>query len=80
MGELVDDVLRAGLKAVRAAEESFELDFDEWFDRGTPDASKEEVRSLVLSGPGARGFQPCAGRQGVRISCRRSLARGVKED
>src|SRR6267154_1829341 len=37
------------------AEDGFELDFDEWFDRGTPALPKAEVRARVLAGR-ARGF------------------------
>src|SRR3989475_1827886 len=35
-GELVDLLARAGMRRIELAEEEFELDFDEWFDRGTP--------------------------------------------
>jgi len=56
-GELVDLFARAGLRDLRLAEEEFLLDFDEWFDRGTPGAPKEEVRRQVLA-TRARGFEP----------------------
>lgn len=55
--ELVDLLARAGLRSLTLAEESFTLDFDEWFDRGTPARPKAEVRRLVLAGR-ARGFEP----------------------
>jgi hypothetical protein len=32
-GELVDLLAQAGLEKIQATEESFTLDFDEWFDR-----------------------------------------------
>ena len=43
-GELVDLLARAGTRRIELAEEEFELDFDEWFERGTPAAGKAEVR------------------------------------
>src|SRR5947209_3805817 len=54
-GELADAFGRAGLSDVQLAEDGFDLDFDEWFDRGTPALPKAEVRARVLAG-GARGF------------------------
>jgi 2-polyprenyl-3-methyl-5-hydroxy-6-metoxy-1,4-benzoquinol methylase len=78
-GEIADALASAGLESLRLAEEPFSLDFDEWFDRGSPLRSKEEVRALLLSGPGARGFTPVPSAAGpIRIDCRRVLARGVK--
>ncbi len=75
-GALVELFALAGLEHVRYAEEPFELDFDEWFDRGTPAASKAEVRALLVSGS-ARGFVPAARADGgVTISCCRALVRG----
>jgi SAM-dependent methyltransferase len=56
-GEMVDLLARAGLRSLTLTEESFTLDFDEWFDRGTPTRPKAEVRRLVLEGR-ARGFEP----------------------
>ncbi len=76
-GELVDLLAAAGLERIQLVEEPFALDFDEWFDRGTPDAPKEEVRSRLLAGR-ARGFEPEPLPGGaVRIRCVRALARGV---
>src|SRR5262249_47291409 len=49
-GELVDAFARAGLADVGLAEDPFELDFDEWFDRGTPAVPKSEVRARLLAG------------------------------
>ena len=61
-------------------EEPFELDFDEWFDRGTPGAAKAEVRARILSGR-ARGFDPVQRRDGgITLRCVRVLARGVRAD
>lgn len=54
------------------------LDFDEWFDRGTPQAPKEEVRGKLLSGR-ARGFEPEPRPDGrIAILVVRALVRGVK--
>ena len=76
-GELVDLLAGAGLDGIRAAEEPFAHDFDEWFERGAPARPKDEVRALLLSGPGARGFAPVPQPGGsVRIEGWRVLARG----
>jgi SAM-dependent methyltransferase len=78
-GALVDLLLRAGLESVRHVEESFVLDFDEWFDRGTPADTKENVRARLLAGRNGRGFLPSRLPDGtVRIDCWRSIVRGVK--
>jgi len=78
-GEILDILAGAGLVAVRAAEEPFANDFDEWFDRGSPVRPKEEVRALLLAGPGARGFAPSRGPgESVRIDGWRILARGIR--
>src|ERR671930_27918 len=80
LGELVNLFAGAGLTDLLLREEEVELDFDEWFDRGTPAAPKEEVRSRLLAGT-ARGFAP---RQradgGVEIRGMRAAVRGVKRD
>ena len=39
-GGLADLLAAAGLMLIRLEEETFSLDFDEWFDRGTPAAPK----------------------------------------
>jgi SAM-dependent methyltransferase len=78
-GALVDLLLRAALELVRHIEEPFVLDFDEWFDRGTPAGIKENVRVRLLAGPGGRGFRPSLLAGGaVRIDCWRSIVRGIK--
>lgn len=78
-GEILDLLAGAGLGAIRAAEEPFSNDFDEWFDRGSPVRAKEEVRALLLAGPGARGFAPAPGPgRAVRIDGWRILARGTR--
>jgi len=78
-GELVDLLARAGMRRIELAEEEFELDFDEWFDRGTPAAGKAEVRRRLLAGR-ARGFDPRPRSDGgISIRCVRALARGVRE-
>lgn len=77
-GELVDLLVQAGLEELRLAEEHVLLDFDEWFDRGTPDAPKEEVRARLL-GRSARGFVTSARPDGgfdLRVT--RTMVRGVK--
>jgi 2-polyprenyl-3-methyl-5-hydroxy-6-metoxy-1,4-benzoquinol methylase len=80
-GALVDLVVRAGLDSVRMVEEPFCLDFDEWFDRGTPADTKESVRARLLAGPGARGFVPTLRDDGsIRIDCWRAIVRGVKKE
>ncbi len=78
-GELADLFASIGLGDIHLHEESFLLDFDEWFDRGTPSDSKENVRKRLLSGPSARGFVASQQPDGsIRIACIRTLARGVK--
>jgi 2-polyprenyl-3-methyl-5-hydroxy-6-metoxy-1,4-benzoquinol methylase len=77
-GELVDVLARAGLDQLRVLEEPFELDFDEWFDRGTPTLPKDEVRRRVLAGS-ARGFEPVRRVDGgISIRSFRVLIRGVR--
>jgi SAM-dependent methyltransferase len=77
-GDLLDLLASAGLSELRLSEEPFELDFDEWFDRGTPEEPKSAVRAKLLSGR-ARGFEPALQPNGaIRIRCWRALARGVK--
>lgn len=77
-GEMADLLAGAGLESVALVEERFELDFDEWFDRGTPGRPKTEVRAAVLSGR-ARGYEPVPRADGgITIRCFRTLARGVK--
>jgi SAM-dependent methyltransferase len=77
-GELVDALARAGLADVQLSEDSFELDFDEWFDRGTPSLAKTEVRAILLAGK-ARGFVPRPREDGgITIDCIRVIARGVR--
>ena len=78
-GQLVDLLYRAGLEQIAFLEESFELDFDEWFDRGTPRASKDNVRAKLLTGPAIRGFRPSVQPDGsIRIDCLRGMVRGGK--
>ncbi len=64
---------------MRFVEESFSLDFDEWFDRGTPSLPKAEVRARIEAGPRSRGFsaRPEAGGR-LAIDCWRAVVRGVK--
>ncbi len=78
-GQLIDLLAAAGLTDLRLVEEPLVLDFDEWFDRGTPAEDKESVRRLLLSGPSARGFHPRRMEDGrVRIEGWLALVRGVK--
>ena len=77
-GELVDAFARAGLADVQLSEDGFQLDFDEWFDRGTPSLPKSEVRASLLASK-ARGFFPHTRADGgVTIDCIRVIARGVR--
>jgi SAM-dependent methyltransferase len=76
-GEIVDVLARIGLAGISLAEEPFELDFDEWFDRGSSSLPKEEVRRRLLAGR-ARGFVPESRPDGgVTIHNLRALARGT---
>jgi 2-polyprenyl-3-methyl-5-hydroxy-6-metoxy-1,4-benzoquinol methylase len=78
-GTIVDLFAAAGLIDVRLVEESFTLDFDEWFDRGTPTAPKAEVRARLEAGPSARGFAARPASEGrLEISGWRMIVRGVK--
>jgi SAM-dependent methyltransferase len=78
-GALVDLLAGAGLHDIRFAEESYLLDFDEWFDRGTPALPKDEVRQRLLSGQQARGFEPALLPAGpVQIKLWLAMVRGVK--
>jgi SAM-dependent methyltransferase len=77
-GGLLDLFAAAGLTALSLREEAFTLDFDEWFDRGTPAAPKATVREQVLAAR-ARGFRAIEAPDGaVTISCWRAYVRGVK--
>jgi SAM-dependent methyltransferase len=77
-GELADAFARAGLDQLQLVEERFDLDFDEWFDRGTPTLPKDAVRPRLLAGSG-RTFRPEKRPDGgVTIRCVRALVRGVR--
>jgi SAM-dependent methyltransferase len=76
-GAIVDLLATCGLTDIQAVEESFVLDFDEWFDRGTPGQPKAEVRAMMTSGGKARGFEPFdAGAGRLGMNCWRSIVRG----
>ncbi|HTU22154.1 MAG TPA: class I SAM-dependent methyltransferase [Gemmataceae bacterium] len=78
-GEMVDLLAAAGLTELRLVEDPLVLDFDEWFDRGTPAEDKATVREWLLSGASARGFQPVLQKDGrVRIEGWIAIVRGVK--
>jgi 2-polyprenyl-3-methyl-5-hydroxy-6-metoxy-1,4-benzoquinol methylase len=78
-GGLVDLLASAGLGDIRYVEEPFTLDFDEWFDRGTPSDTKAAVRSRLLAGPVIRGFRPHLSEEGsIRIDGLRAIVRGLK--
>lgn len=78
-GALVDLFARVGLVDLRMTEESYTLDFDEWFDRGTPIDTKANVRARFLAGPHARGFWAESLPDGkARINAIRAIVRGVK--
>jgi SAM-dependent methyltransferase len=77
-GEMTDLFASVGLSDISLHEESFILDFDEWFDRGTPSDTKENVSKRILSGS-ARGFDAMLQPNGaIRIACIRTSVRGVK--
>ncbi|WP_435016952.1 class I SAM-dependent methyltransferase [Tundrisphaera sp. TA3] len=77
-GRIADLMALAGLGELRLFEEPFTLDFDEWFDRGTPARPKDEVRDALLAGRSARGFRPVAGSDGsITLHCWRAVVRGV---
>jgi SAM-dependent methyltransferase len=78
-GQIVDLFAAAGLSRISMAEEAYDLDFDEWFDRGSPDDSKRNVRRALLNGPRVRGFAPDLREDGsIRIEGIRAIVRGVK--
>ena len=78
-GAIVDLFTKIGLVDIESAEEAFTLDFDEWFDRGTPGVSKDELRRDILETPQARGFRASESDSGrVVIDCFRVIVRGVK--
>lgn len=80
-GGLIDHLAQAGLVALRLVEEPFTLDFDEWFDRGTPDLPKEELRDRLRQGPQARGFQVRERADGgLTIACWQALVSARKPD
>jgi SAM-dependent methyltransferase len=78
-GELVDLFASLGLVNLSLVEESFTLDYDEWFDRGTHGDTKENVRTKLLDGPAVRGFRPTLQNDGsIQIQGIRVIARGTK--
>jgi SAM-dependent methyltransferase len=78
-GQLVDLFATIGLKSIQLTEEKFVLDFDEWFDRGTPAQSKDVVRDLLLSGPAIRTYRATLLPSGaVQIDGIRATVRGRK--
>jgi SAM-dependent methyltransferase len=80
-GQMVDWLADAGLTRLRLIEEPLVLDFDEWFDRGTPAAEKAQVRQWLLSGSQARGFHPLLQKDGsVRIDGWLAIVRGIKPE
>lgn len=78
-GEMVDLLAAAGLTELSLFEEPLVLDFDEWFDRGTPAEDKATVREWLLSDSSARGFRPVLQEDGrVRIDGWLAIVRGVR--
>lgn len=78
-GALVDLFAEVGLTEISLAEEAFSLDFDEWFDRGSPRKPKAEVRADLLRLPPIRGFRVVPLDDGsIRIDCQRAIVRGRK--
>jgi hypothetical protein len=79
--EIEDLFARAGLAEIELYEEAFTLDFNEWFDRGTPAVEKLAARHQLLDGPKARGFAATREPDGsIRIECQRTYARGILPD
>lgn len=77
--EIVDVFVAAGLVDLRFEERSYLLDFDEWFDRGTPRQPKAVVRARLLAGPSIRGFEPTERTDGgVDMRLWMTTIRGVK--
>jgi ubiquinone/menaquinone biosynthesis C-methylase UbiE len=77
-GAIVDLFVSAGLVDVSMTESAFTLDFDEWFDRGTPAVSKEQCRAKLLSGS-AISFTPSLREGGgISIAARHAIVRGIK--
>jgi SAM-dependent methyltransferase len=77
-GEMVDVLVRAGLEEVRVAEEHLVLDFDEWFDRGSPAAPKEAVRARISAGRAQRFVPTPRPDGGVDIRVTRTMVRATK--
>ena len=77
-GELVDAFAAAGLVNLELQEDELDLDFDDWFDRGTPSAPKEEVRAHFLAGQ-SRGLAPRRRPDGgLDLHVRRAAIRGAR--
>jgi SAM-dependent methyltransferase len=80
-GELVDLMARAGLGDLRLEERGVATDFDEWFARGTPGATREECLSLLLDpgGAGSRAWRATPLPDGgVRIEGVVAFVRGTR--
>jgi SAM-dependent methyltransferase len=78
-GAIVDLFAAAALVDIHLIEETYRLDFDEWFDRGTPVDTKENVRRALLTGPPVRGFAPATQPDGsIGIQGIRAIVRGIK--
>ncbi len=77
--EMVELFVSAGLVQLCFLEEPLVLDFDEWFDRGTPSEDKATVRKWLLSGTTARGERPVLQEDSrVRMEGWIGIIRGVK--
>ena len=78
LGAIIDLFANVGLESIQAVEEPFTLDFDEWFDRGTPTKPKSEVRERMVTLPPSRGFRVESISDGrLTIHCWRAIVRGV---
>lgn len=78
-GQIVDLLAQSGLNDIDMKEDAFVLDFDAWFDRGSPVAEKPVARALLANGNQARGWTPEHLDDGsIRIHCRITMARGLK--
>ena len=80
-GGLLDAAALAGLVDLRYEERAIATEFDEWFDRGTPCAAKEECRALLLA-PEGRGSRAWRARElpdgGIRLEGVVGLVRGAR--
>lgn len=78
MGEILDLVAACGFVELALREEPFEVDFDEWFDRGTAGVPKEAVRARLLAGRAQRFVPSRRPDGGFDIRVTRTMVRATK--